>query len=72
MLSTIEGQEKVIKVLQKRQDEAPSQVAFARALGTSPSHLYAMLHGQKAVSVKVAALLGFERVTVYRRAKVAP
>lgn len=46
-----------------------SQRRFAALYGYSPSLISECLRGQRAIADDLAAVLGYERVTVYRRIK---
>lgn len=44
-----------------------SDAAAARSLGVSRSHLCRLLSGDKPLTARVAAALGYEQITRYRR-----
>lgn len=55
--------------LRKAIDAIGSQRRFAELYGYSPSLISECLRGQRAIADDLAAILGYERVTVYRRIK---
>lgn len=46
--------------------EASSQVAVARRYGYSPQYIHDVLAGRRAVSADLAAMMGFQRLVLYR------
>lgn len=49
--------------------ESESQASVARKIGISPQYLGQVIAGDRPLSEKILAFLGYERVVTYRRRK---
>lgn len=49
--------------------ESESQASVARKIGISPQYLGQVIAGNRPLSEKILAFLGYERVVTYRRRK---
>lgn len=67
MTTEAKSTEAVLRALTRACIQAGSQQAFAAELGISTGNLSEMLNGHRKVTRAVAAAVGFERVTIYRR-----
>lgn len=64
-----EGEEAVRKAIARAIEEAGSRLAWAASVGISPQFAHDIVHGRRDISDAVAASVGFERVTVYRKVR---
>ena len=66
---TLYNAEDIIKDVRGRVGEAGSQARVAEALGVTPAYLSDILRGKRGISDEFAARLGYEGISLWRKAK---